>query len=557
MNRIILMLALLSTTVLVLCCKKEDPADKRPKVDFTYSFKNSGSLPDTIRCSSTSMVYDALLWKFDGVKTSTSPDVRHIYTTPGLHKIKLIATNAFGSDSLTKEVNIVLAAPKATFDIIRRSPTALPDTIKFHSTATRAKSLVWKIDNVKASTAADVQWIYSSLGVHTVRLIATNEAGSDSLTKQVTVAIDVPKANFTFTVSNSEILPVAVTCTNTSTGPNATYAWTFSNGSSATSKNAVTSFNAGGIHGITLTVTNAAGSVAVTKEIKISPYLQSYTSFNGPVIPLYAWEGTNKVMILSRSNALNRATMFKWLRAMEATYAYYQTCNGREPAVNPLYLINNRTTIADVAATCGAGCGQLGFTGIELQNTYFDVMYNAINNSNQYDQAVFYEFGRNFWFYFPQLAYKANDPVVTGYAVFMRFQAMEAAGVTGAPFGTSSFPTFQANVQGLIDTYLATPSLNWANTLGVGQGIPGSGLGATDLFASFCFRLKRDYGGQAFVQNLWKKAALRPAAATTQDAVDNFFLSACAAANKNLTTVFIGWKWPLSGAAQTQAQQYP
>jgi hypothetical protein len=199
----------------------------------------------------------------------------------------------------------------------------------------------------------------------------------------------------------------------------------------------------------------------------------------------------------------------------------------------------------------------LGNTGIELQNTYFDIMYNAINNNNQYDQVVFYEFGRNFWFYESKLNYKLNDPVATGYAVFMRFMSMEAAGVNGAPFNSWSFPTFRTNVENLINTYLANPSLEWANTLGIGQGVPGSGLGATDLFASFCFRLRRDYGGETFVRNLWKQAGLRPNAIETQDAVDNFFLASCAAANRNLTTVFQSWRWRISPNAVAAALQYP
>lgn len=220
---------------------------------------------------------------------------------------------------------------------------------------------------------------------------------------------------------------------------------------------------------------------------------------------------------------------------MDSVYGYYRQCTGQDPAIASY--INNLSTIADVPSTCGAGCSYIGATGIEILNTYFDIMYNAINSSNQYDQVNFYEFGRNFWFYSSQLQYKNNDLVVTGFAVFMRFMSMAATGVNGAPFGSWSFATFRANEEGLIDTYLADTTLNWGNTLGAGQGVPNSGLGATDLFASFCFRLRRDYGGENFVQKVWKQAGLRPVATTTQDAVDNFFLASCAAANKNLTSL--------------------
>jgi len=295
---------------------------------------------------------------------------------------------------------------------------------------------------------------------------------------------------------------------------------------------------------------------SITSRTTTFPYPQTYTSFDLTQLNLFAWKG-KKVMILSRNSNLNEMTMRKWLRAMDATYGYYRLCTGREPTPFAPTYIDNHTTIADVPSTCGAGCGYLGFTGIEMQNDYFDIMYYAINNNNEYDQEDFYEFGRNFWFYGDKLAYKENDPVATGYAVFMRFMAMDAAGVKGAPFGSWSFSTFESKVKNLINSYLADPSLNWANTLGIGQGVPNSELGATDLFASFCFRLRQDFGGDNFVRKVWKKAGLRPNAITTQDAVDNFFLASCAAANKNLTAVFQSWRWPLSANAISQASTYP
>ncbi len=289
---------------------------------------------------------------------------------------------------------------------------------------------------------------------------------------------------------------------------------------------------------------------------RLSPYPQTYTTFAGEETHLYGWKG-KKILLLSGSENLDRSVMFRWVKAMDAAYNYYKKTTGREPVFyTPNYYIEGRATIADVSNTCGAGCGFLGWTGIELQNSTFDVMYNAIKKSNKYDQAVFYEFGRNFWFYEDQLAYKTNDPVTTGYAVFMRFMAMEAACVNGASFGQWSFERFRRKVELLINTYLATPSLNWENTLGAGQGVPGSQLGATDLFASFCFRLRRNYGGEKFVQRLWKYAGQRPAASTTQDAVDNFFIAACQAANRNLTSVFTNWRWPLSDNAKAKASLY-
>jgi hypothetical protein len=139
----------------------------------------------------------------------------------------------------------------------------------------------------------------------------------------------------------------------------------------------------------------------------------------------------------------------------------------------------------------------------------------------------------------------------------MSYMARDATGINPAPFAGMTYPQLVAQLTGLIDVYLANPSLNWGNTLAIDKGVPGTNTNAAGLFCSFLYRLRRDYGGEDFVRNIWKQAGLRPNAATTQDAVDNFFLASCAAANKNLTTLFQSWRFPLSEGAIAAASQYP
>lgn len=276
---------------------------------------------------------------------------------------------------------------------------------------------------------------------------------------------------------------------------------------------------------------------------------QNYISFQGAPLSLFSWQG-NKIMLLADTDTLDSATMYEWVYKMDTAYNYYSLCTGREPNFNTggTY-INNRSTIAEVQNTCGAGCGYLGTTGIEIQTSYFYNCYNYILTQNLYDQVPFYELGRNFWFYADKLNYQTNDPIATGYAVFMRFMAMEAANVQGAPFNAWTFSQFKNNVIGLLPSYMADTTLNWSNTLGIGQGVPGSSLGATDLFASFCFYLRDNYCSNHWVENVWKKAWQRPNSISTQDAVDNFIIAASQAANQNLTPLFQYWRWPISNFA--------
>lgn len=272
------------------------------------------------------------------------------------------------------------------------------------------------------------------------------------------------------------------------------------------------------------------------------PYRRNYRSFQGHTLPLFAWKG-EKMVILSRNGNLDPSIMRRWLSTMDIAYQFYVNCTGRIP--NIATAIDERSPIADVPNTCGAGCGYISAMGIEILNSYFDWNYSSILLRNEYDQTPFYELGRNFWFYNDQLRMVPFD-IATGYAVFMRFKAMEAAGVKGAPFNNWTFDEFKSRVEGLIDIYLTDSTITWQNTLGINQGIPQSQLGATDLFASFLFRLSRDYGGEEFVNRLWKQVGSWPAATSATDAL-NIFALACSRANgNNILSQFYDWGWPIT-----------
>ncbi|MBN8851046.1 MAG: PKD domain-containing protein [Sphingobacteriales bacterium] len=544
-------------------CKKTDSGSiyNKPKANFTFIIKNQGSLPDTVSFTSTATNSTSLRWDFNNGITSTLATPQTVYTRSGTYNVKLVVSSQYGADSVTMQVKITLNKPTPDFDFTIRKQGFLPDTVDFVSTTKNATSLKWYFGDGKSDTANNPSNIFTLQGAFYVKLVATNAAGSDSITKQVNLTLNKPIAGFNFTTSNLEVLPVTLTTTNTTVGSNTTYAWTFGTNTS-TQINPTDNFTSGGIYNIKLVATNASGSDSITKELRISPYPQTYSSISAGLLNLFAWEGDwpgNKVMILSRNINLDRATMFNWLKTMDTTYNYYKACTGRDPAVYSPTYINNHTTISDVPSTCGAGCSYVGFTGIELQNGFFDFNYNAIYNYNQFDHLCFYEFGRNFWFFGSKLDYKepTSFPVAGTFAVWMgSVEGRDAVGVPGFTYNGQTYQQFKSMFAGYVDQYVASPNLNWGNTFAVNSGIPGV-CNAADLFTSMCMRLKRDYGGNNFLYNIWKNVTLRPDAVTTQDAVDNFFLAACKTGNKNLTSLFTTWKIPLSASALSTASQYP
>jgi len=282
-----------------------------------------------------------------------------------------------------------------------------------------------------------------------------------------------------------------------------------------------------------------------------------YITFYDESVQRFAWVGQNVVFLTVRGD-LDPEVMGKLCSTFDKVYDFYRGATDREPSSAKTY--EGRTTIAEVENTCGACCGILGKTGIEMGPDYFRGLYDGVAQRNEYDQSLPYEFGRNFWFYSPQLAYQEgadSGSVITGYAVFMRFLALDAAGVKVGPFGGYSGDEFRGEVENLVDLYVSDPSLSWENTLKIGKAPQNRmGLGGADLFASFCLRLCRDFGGPSYAGRLWQEVGRRPEARSTEDAIDNFVLAASVAAGEDLTSVFADtWRWPVSDAAKQEAEE--
>lgn len=301
----------------------------------------------------------------------------------------------------------------------------------------------------------------------------------------------------------------------------------------------------------------AAALASAAEPMK--PEAVDYTTFDGKKVKLFAWRG-NRMAFLTKLEGLDPKLMGGLCDTFDRIYDFYRDATGRDP--EKLKELNGLLTVAEVDQTCGAACGYLGATGIELTPGCFTDLYSGWQTGATIDQAPPYEFGRNFWFYSPQLAYQepvSDRSVVTGYAVFMRMAALDAAKAKLGPFRDKSGAEFRRIMESLVDLYEADQSLTWETTLKVDAAPENPlGLNGTDLFASFCLRLARDHGGREFVKRLWHSAGKLPAAESTQDAVDNFVVAASQAAGKDLGPLFADrWRWPVSPAGRKSAAEAP
>ncbi len=264
----------------------------------------------------------------------------------------------------------------------------------------------------------------------------------------------------------------------------------------------------------------------------------TYNTFQGQSLQLVPWFGKS-VLVLTLDGSLDPRGMADLVSGVNRAYFVYRQFTGQTPAPLSTTFLDGRATVAEVpdGATCGAGCGFLGFTGIELTATTFGALYEGIRLHRQYDQAVFYELGRNFWFYQKQLG--ALDPFVTGFAIANRFVSMERAHLEGGPFGTLPFDEFKRSIlTDLLDDYLADPSLDWRNTLLLNVGPPNThGWGAADLAGAMMYRIYSEHGFAKY-RAFWAELAGLPLATSPESAVQNFVLAAFAATGEDYGYLF-------------------
>lgn len=216
---------------------------------------------------------------------------------------------------------------------------------------------------------------------------------------------------------------------------------------------------------------------------------------------------------------------------------------GREPVELAGFSHEGRATIAVVKSTCGAACGHLGHTGIEIEESSFrSQVHDRLRDSGLYDQALFYEMGRNFWSFGDQLDGLAS--MTTGFAIANRFLSMRLAIAPGADFNRWRFADFERTVGSEIAPYwLSQPDRSWERALGRGDwpdgpsGPDGTKLDANDLAAGLLMAIQAT-GGFSGYRKFWTAVARQPAAATPQASRDNLLRSARDALGTDLSRFF-------------------
>lgn len=172
----------LSTTPIFL---SEDTILMRPPIAAFGSDNRKTCPPLTVKFSENAADASSYLWRFDGgtpsISTDKNPSV--VYRQGGKYDVVLEVRNAQGVHTNRKiEYVEVDSTPKANF-IWKRADTSL--IINFESLPTNSFTMIWDFGDGTSDFTLKPTHRYTQKKIYTVRLIAVNDCGRDTIYKIV------------------------------------------------------------------------------------------------------------------------------------------------------------------------------------------------------------------------------------------------------------------------------------------------------------------------------------------------------------------------------------
>jgi YVTN family beta-propeller protein len=340
-----------------------------PVTNFSAS-PNSGKVPLTV-CFIDQSTGSPTSWKwnFGDGNTSTDRNPVHTYNKKGKYTVVLTTASAGGSDTVQKFTLINVnsgngsIAPNTGYiipvTVFLAFPTlgSIPLTVGFTDQSTGSPtSWKWNFGDGIISTEKRTVHTYNKTGLYTVTLTSSNANGSNTLIKTSYIAVsngfEAPVAAFsTFAASGNA--PLTVSFTDQSTGSPTSWKWNFGDGNTSTDKNPMHTFDKNGLYSISLSVSNANGSNAVTKSSYIAVSNSLVAAFSA-----YPTSGSVPLSVNFTDNSIGSPTSRKW------TFGDGNTSN----VTNPVHVFNKKGQY-----TVSLTTNYLGSSNTETRSRYITV----------------------------------------------------------------------------------------------------------------------------------------------------------------------------------------
>ncbi|TAE16663.1 MAG: PKD domain-containing protein [Bacteroidetes bacterium] len=232
-------------------------------------------------------------WDFGNGNNSSQQNPTTTYTVPGTYAVRLTASNASGSNTVTINAFITVYGKPTSNFLSPDTVGCTPHTANFTDLSTPgagATSIVswsWQFGDGNNSTLQNPTNVYTINGNRNVSLRVTNDKGcfeTFGRAQYIRVGAGLD-ADFRDSIPAACVSPIPVFFTNTSTGNTvgSTFTWNFGDATPIiTNNNTQVTHNYGSssIYTVTLIGTNAAGCKdTATKQIVISAF---NASLNGP-----------------------------------------------------------------------------------------------------------------------------------------------------------------------------------------------------------------------------------------------------------------------------------
>ena len=272
----------------------------RPTASFSFD-NGQGCTPVEVGfVNESSINTESLLWLFPGgdPATSSDPNPTVRYNEAGVYSATLIAFNELGADTLmVSEIVTVAPRPIADFDFVIEDLV-----VTFTNTSLEAEGYEWDFGDGAGSSQPAEQHTFSEYGNYDVRLIASNDCGSDTLVRRVglTAALEAGVS----VASSMSCAPGFIRFFDRSAGNVTTRRWEFPGGEPAFSTEAepLVRYDDVGSYDVRLIVENGSTADSVLVEDAVTIFSAPNPSFT------YLLDGAT----VQFQNGSANATSFTW-----------------------------------------------------------------------------------------------------------------------------------------------------------------------------------------------------------------------------------------------------
>ncbi len=233
---------------------------------FSSDFQK-GCIPFEVHFKNTSVGASSYQWSFPGGTPSSSFDKDPVvtYNSVGIYDVSLKVKGNGDSVTINKQQFVSVGdLPEAAF---QKSITGF--SVFFNDQSKLGASYLWEFGDSKTSADVSPTHVYSAEGDYNVRLIVTNDCGSDTMSQLVAVYL-VPKIDFiadtTLICGFGEVQFTSKTSADVNS-----WSWIFDGASpdTSSSKNPVVYYDKKGTYSVKLTVRNSNGENSLIRQTYI------------------------------------------------------------------------------------------------------------------------------------------------------------------------------------------------------------------------------------------------------------------------------------------------